>query len=318
MVGLAQPQLVGAAERGRELDRRAARALDAQAHLRDRAVQGVVLAAAGIGVDERDGLLQRRGDRDPDRRGRAADRGLQRARAGVDARARAGARARRAGAASRRARPRRSRPTAWSRRRPARGRARRRATRRALPRSRRRAARPSARRARSPSCGRPCRASRRPRCGARRPRSQPVNDGVRQRALELGARQRRPVHPRRGRWRSAGCRSPARGPTPPAPLASARPMKRAVADGRGESRVATGRGESRRGHRRAADRRPPSDSAGGDGAASDCLTACGGPASASQTVHHSAPVGASPGRWCDVWRIQAPRGGAPGSTAGAR
>ena len=54
--------------------------------------------------------------------------------------------------------------------------------------------------------------------------------------------------------------------------------------------------------------------AGGDGAGSDCLTAYGGPASASHTVHHSAPVGASPGRWCDVWRIHAPRGLA-GSTA---
>ena len=58
-------------------------------------------------------------------------------------------------------------------------------------------------------------------------------------------------------------------------------------------------------------KRPP---VGGDGAGSDCLTAYGGPASASQTVHHSAPVGASPGRWCDVWRIHAPRGRA-GSTA---
>ena len=50
------------------------------------------------------------------------------------------------------------------------------------------------------------------------------------------------------------------------------------------------------------------------GAGSDCLTAYGGPASASHTVHHSAPVGASPGRACEVWRIQAPRGRA-GSTA---
>ena len=47
MVGLAHAELVGAAERRGQLERRPARPLDPQPHLGDRAVQRVVLAAAG-------------------------------------------------------------------------------------------------------------------------------------------------------------------------------------------------------------------------------------------------------------------------------
>jgi hypothetical protein len=56
----------------------------------------------------------------------------------------------------------------------------------------------------------------------------------------------------------------------------------------------------------------PSGSATGPGSVS--LTAYGAPASASEYVHHTEPVGGCPGRWCVVWRIQAPRGRS-GSTA---
>jgi hypothetical protein len=50
--------------------------------------------------------------------------------------------------------------------------------------------------------------------------------------------------------------------------------------------------------RPSADAEPRKPVGGGPG--SDSLTAYGAPASASQTVHHSAPVGSAPGRWCVV------------------
>ncbi len=50
------------------------------------------------------------------------------------------------------------------------------------------------------------------------------------------------------------------------------------------------------------------------GAGSVSLTAYGAPCPASENVHQTEPVGACPGRWWVVWRIQAPRGRS-GSTA---
>ena len=116
--GLAHAELVGPAERAGQLDRRAAAALDPQPHLRDRAVEGVVLAAGGVGVAEGDGLAGRSLDRDADRRARAADDRVERPRAGVDPGRADAADAAEPDAARRPARGRRWRPKASVGRRP--------------------------------------------------------------------------------------------------------------------------------------------------------------------------------------------------------
>ena len=56
----------------------------------------------------------------------------------------------------------------------------------------------------------------------------------------------------------------------------------------------------------------------GSASGSVCLTAAGGPAAGSKTVHHSAalPCSAPAARW-RVWRIQSARAGRPGSASRA-
>ena len=197
---LARAELPGAAVGGAQ---RAAAEGDLER--RDRAVRAAVLAAGGVGVEPRD---ERRGaDRDP----QAAD--LDRAAVGVLVDARAAAEAAEADARAVEVQRAVGDPRRGERADLARGRARGRARRRARRRSRRRAARSSARRARRPSCGRPCPGQ--PSSSSLVPSStRPRDRRVGQRALELGARQRRVVEPRVGEVAQRLGRRPKRAPRP--------------------------------------------------------------------------------------------------------